>query len=312
MKSENKNNAPPLFNKLLKRQIRKYFGNIEDVPPNLYPLLQAISESYDHYETDRLLTERSLDISSKEFAEVNEKLRNKQLALEQSNRELRDYAHIVSHDLKEPLRNISSFIQLIEKKIGNDISEEVKEFMHFCVSSVDHMNELLERLLDYSKVNENIDQYETCKLINILYQVKAMLYKRIEDTNTQVNYLSSFPIIRAKKNQIGQLFINLISNAIKFRKHNQAPVINITCQQFKRDYYLFCVADNGIGIPAEYTEQVFTIFQRLHTRQEYRGAGIGLTICRKIVENHGGTIWIDTNYTKGTKICFTLFNTENI
>ncbi|GAB4417448.1 MAG: hypothetical protein OHK0039_27830 [Bacteroidia bacterium] len=231
------------------------------------------------------------------------KLQNERLA--SSNDDLRQFAHVASHDLREPLRSISSFASLLRRRYYGKIDDDANEFIDFITQGVSRMDALLTDLLAYSVVGifnteySQVDINETIKaLIQKLNREKALHGVRIS--------IQNLPVITANDKQIQQLFGHLIDNAIKFRS-DRLPEIRISASKGERGEYTFSVTDNGIGMEEAYTDKIFSPFQRLHGKEsQYKGTGIGLSICKKIVEQHKGRIWIDSQLGVGTTVFFTL------
>lgn len=244
----------------------------------------------------RDITERKLQ--EKKLKSLNEQLIN-------SNQELEQFAYIASHDLQEPLRAISGFIQLLEKRVKNELDNDSKELIGRTVSATERMRNLIQDILSFSRLTTHAKPFSKVNLMEILTKVEQNLYFPIKDSNAKI-VVNGLPEIYAEPAQMIQLFQNLIGNAIKFAK-DKPPVIKIS---YKIDNnlksYIFSVKDNGIGIESEYFERIFLIFQRLHTRDEFPGNGIGLAICKKIIERHNGKIWIESEINNGSTFYFTL------
>lgn len=234
------------------------------------------------------------------------------LKLERSNRELVDFAYVASHDLQEPLRKIEAFGDRLAKKYASILPEDGRMFIDRMQSASARMRQLINDLLSYSRVTTNASPMANVDLRDVLGGVLSDLQIRLEETHATVNY-KEFPIIEADALQMRQLLQNLIGNALKFSKKDVAPVITIE-GRLEHDHDLGCdgpalrltIADNGIGFNNQYKEQIFTIFQRLHSRNEYEGTGIGLATCRKIVERHGGKIDADGEPDVGATFIVTL------
>ncbi|MEZ4884921.1 MAG: tetratricopeptide repeat protein [Chitinophagales bacterium] len=237
------------------------------------------------------------------LTDKNLKIQTQNAQLARSNRDLEQFAYIASHDLKEPLRNIGGFITLLNRKCGDYHDEEAKDYMQFITNSVDHMHHLLTDLLAYSRIGIVSREYEKIDLERVMSTVKNSFKSFIEEQNAEI-VTSHLPTLYANRTQMVQLLQNLIGNALKFRKED-SPLINIDCVELP-DRYVFSVQDNGIGMQQEYTEKIFVIFQRLHNRTEYEGTGIGLSICKKIVEQHHGEIWVESQSGKGSTFYFSI------
>ncbi|MEU2089958.1 sensor histidine kinase [Nocardia beijingensis] len=227
--------------------------------------------------------------------------------LRRSNAELEQFAYVASHDLQEPLRKVASFCQLLEKRYGDKLDERGKQYIDFAVDGAKRMQVLINDLLTFSRVGRITDRTEPTGLGQSLDKALTNLSAAIDDTDTSILRPDELPEIVGDPTLLTMLWQNLIANAIKFREPDRAPRIEITCAPDENgEGWLLSVSDNGIGIAPEFAEKVFVIFQRLHSREEYSGTGIGLAVCKKIVEYHGGRIWIDTEYTGGTRFWFTL------
>lgn len=224
--------------------------------------------------------------------------------LEQKNQELEQFAYVASHDLQEPLRMVSSYTQLLGNRFNDKLDDEAREFISFAVEGATRMQSLITDLLSYSRIGRKEMSFEKINLDIVLQIVKRNLSILLQETEAEV-VCDKYPFIQADASQLVQLFQNLISNAIKFRKTGVKPVISITAKNLGK-FHRICVEDNGIGISMEYKDRIFQIFQRLHTRDKYPGTGIGLAICKKIVERHGGQIWVDSAVGEGTKFYFTI------
>lgn len=232
-----------------------------------------------------------------------EELKNTVNKLEISNKNLQEFAYVASHDLQEPLRMISNYTQLLSNRFSKNVDEKAKEYIYFVVSSAKRMQELIKNLLDYSRVTTQGKAFEIIDSSEILENVLSRMRLSIEETGTKL-IISSLPKIKGDSIQIEQLFQNLLSNSIKFRSNNE-PVIQISAED-KDNLWLFSFRDNGIGIEQKFKDRIFVIFQRLHSQQEYPGTGIGLALCKKIVERHGGNIWMESTPGDGTTFYFTI------
>jgi len=225
--------------------------------------------------------------------------------LADSNKELEQFAYVASHDLQEPLRTIISYLQLLEKRFKNKINAEADEFIAFAVDGAKRMHILINDLLAYSRISTNKLDFEKVDCALIIEIVLDNLQNTIQINGAKIFFDTELPIVMADKVQLIQLFQNLIDNAIKYRG-KQAPEIRIAAKR-KDQGWLFSLTDNGIGIAKEYAQRIFVIFQRLHTRDKYEGTGIGLAVCKKIVEHHGGKIWVESELGKGSTFYFTFF-----
>lgn len=252
---------------------------------------------------DRSLQEAQQELESR-VTERTQELRDKTLALQLSNNELQQFAYIASHDMQEPLRIIGSFSQIIAKRYKNTIDADLNEYILFIVDAVSRMQTLIKDLLAFSRVGTVKMQPQEILLTNLLLKCRSNLRFAIEESSAQINDPTDKNMtIYADESKTLQLFQNLVGNAIKFRRPNTQPIISINVEQ-NDHYWTFSVTDNGIGIDKIYAEKVFMIFQRLSTA--YTGTGIGLAICKKVVELHGGEIWFDSDEQKGTTFTFTV------
>ncbi|MDZ4765042.1 MAG: ATP-binding protein [Chloroflexota bacterium] len=242
-----------------------------------------------------------MDISERK--QYEEALAEYSANLRRSNEELEQFAYVASHDLQEPLRMVTSYLQLIEGRYGDKFDPEGLEFLHFAVDGAARMKVLITDLLMYSRVQRKRDDFKTVALERVLDRALANLELSIEDAGAQVTS-AALPTLYGNQGQLIQLFQNLISNAIKFRR-DKPPVVRIGAKRLRREWEFF-VEDNGIGIDQQYIERLFVIFQRLHTKDQYPGTGIGLAICKKVVENHRGRIWVESTPDQGTTFYFTL------
>ena len=224
--------------------------------------------------------------------------------LQRSNAELKRFAYVASHDLQEPLNHVSNYVQLLEMRYGDRLDEDAKDFIGFAVEGVSLMQTLIDDVLAYSKVDSQVSQFELTEVKVSLKQALTHLQKRIRESKARIIIQDSLPTIMADKTQLMQLFQNLIGNAIKFRS-TAAPEIEIKAER-QEDEWLFSVKDNAIGIDPQFSDRIFVIFQRLHTRDEYPGTGMGLAICKKIIECHRGRIWVESELGKGSTFYFTI------
>lgn len=224
--------------------------------------------------------------------------------LERSNAELKKFAYVASHDLQEPLNQVANFVQLLEMRYDAKLDEDGKEFIGFAVEGVSLMQTLIDDVLAYSKVDLQGIEWQLTNVQDSLDQALGNLRGRIAETGAVIT-VDPLPTIVADGTQLMQLFQNLIGNAIKFRKPQETPHIHIGVQR-QEEQWLFSVADNGIGFDPQFAERIFVIFQRLHTRDEYPGSGMGLAICKKIIECHRGRIWVEAVPDQGATFYFTI------
>lgn len=224
--------------------------------------------------------------------------------LERSNKDLEEFAYVASHDLQEPLRMISGFTQLLEKKYKDQLDATAIEYIHFANDGAMRMQTLVEALLQYSRVGKKDASYDKVDLNDVINLVLADLDFLIKESDAQIK-VGQLPVLFANRAQMVQLFQNLVSNALKFREHGRSVEIEVACER-KNDFWQFSVKDNGIGIDPKFSDRIFVIFQRLHPHKKYPGTGIGLSLCKKIVENYKGRIWLVSEPGKGCVFYFTM------
>jgi light-regulated signal transduction histidine kinase (bacteriophytochrome) len=224
-------------------------------------------------------------------------------ALRRSNAELEQFAYVASHDLQEPLRKVASFCQLLEQRYAEQLDDRARTYIGFAVDGAKRMQALINDLLSFSRTGRTSGGFVGLELSEPYERAVRDLSRLIEETGAVVT-ADPLPSISGDATLLSQLFLNLIGNAIKFRGA-EAPTVHISCVP-DGDYWEFSCADNGIGIEPQYAEKIFVIFQRLHPKDVYPGTGIGLALCKKLIEYHGGQIWLDTSYAGGTRFCFTL------
>jgi PAS domain S-box-containing protein len=242
-----------------------------------------------------------LDITDRKRAE--EAVQRMTEDLRRSNAELEQFAYVASHDLQEPLRMVASYTKLLEQKYQGRLDADADEFINYVVDGATRMQQLINSLLDYSRVGTRGGDFAPTSCERIIKEVQANLEIAIQESGTRITY-DPLPIVKGDATQLALLFQNLIGNAIRFRRE-RPPEIHISAKRSDRSW-LFSVRDNGIGMEPQYFDRIFVIFQRLHTRSEYAGTGIGLAICKKIVERHGGRIWVESELDKGSTFFFTL------
>jgi PAS domain S-box-containing protein len=224
--------------------------------------------------------------------------------LARSNADLEQFAYVASHDLQEPLRMVASYTQLLARRYGDKLDQDAHEFIGFAVDGVTRMQALINDLLAYSRVGTRGGAFSRVPVETVVERVRASLARAIEESGALVSH-DPLPAVTGDPTQLLQLFQNLIQNGIKFRHPDSPPEIHIGVSDQGAVWH-FSVRDNGIGIAPEYQERIFVIFQRLHPRSEYPGTGIGLSICKKIVERHGGRIWVESESDAGSTFHFTL------
>jgi len=255
------------------------------------------------------------DITERKLAE--QRLREFAERLERSNRELQDFAYVASHDLQEPLRKVSVFGERLKAKCGEELGEEGRDYLERMQKATVRMQNLINELLTFSRVTTKAQPFATLDLNQVVQEVVADLEVRIEQTGARVD-VGPLPTIEAEPLHMRQLFQNLIGNALKFKRPEVTPVVTVRSEPVKpgdegvpldglvRNWMRLSVSDNGIGFDPKYADRIFLVFQRLHSRAEYEGTGMGLAIARKIVEHHGGTITARSGPGEGATFVFIL------
>ncbi|MGF7118628.1 ATP-binding protein [Methanobacterium oryzae] len=271
---------------------------IQSVANELYRIIkqrqseQALKEAHNN-----------LELKVQERTKELEKVINE---LERSNQELQQFAYVSSHDLQEPLRTIASFTQLLQHRYTGKFDSDADEFMEYIVEAAIRMKAQIEGLLEYSRVGTQGKEFEPVDMNLKLNYVIHGLNALIKDSNAEITS-DELPVVKGDSSQLQIVFQNLISNAIRFRKCEEPLKIQISTQENQENKeYVFSVQDNGIGIEEQYSERIFTIFQRLHTRKVYKGTGIGLSIVKRIIERHGGRVWVESEFGVGSTFYFTI------
>jgi signal transduction histidine kinase len=224
--------------------------------------------------------------------------------LSRSNEDLERFAYVASHDLQEPLRAITGFLGLLKIEFGTRLDDTAREYINFAVEGAERMSQLINDLLNYSRIGSREAEPASVDLNDVLSTAIANLHSSIKDVNATVTH-DQLPTVLADYSQAVQVFQNLIGNGIKFRDKSRPCRVHVG-SRWSNDGWTLWVNDNGIGIPREHFEKIFIVFQRLHTREKYPGTGIGLAICKRIVERHGGRIWIESMVGEGSSFFFTL------
>jgi len=296
-----------MYNKLLIRQLQKHFGKLDKVPSSYTAIFQAISESYNHYEKNRNMIERSIDLSSNEMLELNRKLKNEAVEvkkhtdnLRKINKELDQFSYVVSHDLKAPLRAIANLSEWIKEDLGDNLSEENKKNLDLLQSRVTRMQSLITGILEYSKIGRKQVASELVNVNDLLREILDFLSASPKFSTT---IPPDLPTLKTQKVLLQQVFSNLVSNAIKYNDKEKGQIDIFYTE--KEDCYEFSIADNGPGIAPEHHDKVFDIFQTLEAKDKVESTGIGLSIVKKIIEEQGGIIRIDSTKGSGAKFIFT-------
>jgi len=250
--------------------------------------------------TERKQAEAEREALLKDLKKVNRRL-------EQSNRELQDFVYVASHDLREPLRKITSFGTLLQESLGGKLDEDQEENFEFMVDGADRMQAMIDALLTYSRVTTQAKPFEQVDLNKVIEDLKKVeLAALLDETNGTIHVPESLPPVRGDPSQMHQLLQNLTGNGLKYRREAIPPEITIRAHQMDGDMVRVEVQDNGIGIDEEYRDQVFAMFKRLHSRQRYEGTGIGLAVCQKVVDRHGGEIGVESAPGEGSTFWFTV------
>ena len=253
------------------------------------------------YQGRRAILGNLIDVT--EHKQIEERLKQITAEMQRSNNELEQFAYVISHDLREPLRMVSSYTQLLAKRYSSKLDADADEFIAYAVDGAKRMQALLHDLLEYSRVGTRGKPFTWVDCKEVVEQAIANLKIAIEENGASVTY-DALPTLMGDEGQLVQLFQNLIGNAIKFHRE-EPPCVHISAQR-KHNVVAFSAKDNGIGIDPQYRQVIFEIFRRLHTREEYPGTGMGLSICKKIVDRHGGHIWVQSQLGQGSTFNFTI------
>jgi light-regulated signal transduction histidine kinase (bacteriophytochrome) len=251
----------------------------------------------------RLMQERTRRALEADLVESQEKLRQAVEDLEDSNTELERFAYIISHDLQEPLRNVSNYVQLLKKRYSDELDQDAHEFIEFASGGARRMRQLIQGLLEYSRVSTRGQAREPVDMQEVLQDVRHDLEPRIGETGASVTS-GDMPTVQADPIQMRRLIQNLLGNALKFRSE-EPPRVHVGAAR-KDGFWKFQVEDNGIGIRRDQQSSIFNIYRRLHREPQYEGTGIGLAVCKKIVERHGGHIWVHSHPGEGSTFFFTV------
>ncbi|ADG74475.1 multi-sensor signal transduction histidine kinase [Cellulomonas flavigena DSM 20109] len=242
--------------------------------------------------------------SREEITEAHQRLSEQAEELRRSNRDLEQFAYVASHDLQEPLRKVASFTQLLQKRYSGQLDERADQYIDFAVDGAKRMQRLIQDLLGFSRVGRVAGDVVPVDLAAALERAQDQLSERIDEAGAAVTH-DELPVVMGEERLLVQLFQNVVGNAVKFRHPDRPPRVHVSARRTD-DAWEIEARDNGIGIDPQYAERVFVIFQRLHAKDVYDGTGIGLSLCKKIVEHHGGRIWIPDTDGEGTTIRWTL------
>lgn len=287
------------YNKALEEQVTVSFEEYYPAADkwfdvSAYPSADSLSVFFKNI-TERKKYEQHL-------RELNKKLKKQAEKLAASNAELEQFAFVASHDLQEPLRMVTSFLTQLEKKYGEELDEKAKRYIWFATNGASRMRQIISDLLNYSSIGRTDSKPESVNMNNVMDGVVSDFRKKIEEKEADIQW-NNLPHITADRSSMYSLMSNLVSNALKYHSEKNRPKVQIASRETDR-FWQISVSDNGIGISPEYGDKIFQIFQRLHSNDEYSGTGIGLAVCRKIVENHGGKIWVDSIEEDGSTFTF--------
>ena len=266
-------------------------------------LFEQLQQSNQALEAAKAELEQRVRDRTMELKRINTQLQKLNQELTRSNQELEQFGYIVSHDLREPLRMVTSFTQLLSQRYSGQLDAEADEIIDFAVEGATRMEELINDLLAYSRVGIQGKTFESVNCEELLDRVLSNLHLAIQETKAQITR-DTLPIVMGDATQLVQLFQNLIANALKYHGE-ESPLIHIGAT-VESEQWLFWVKDNGIGIDPKHSDRIFQIFQRLHTREEYSGTGTGLAICHRIIQRHNGKIWVESEVGQGATFYFTL------
>ena len=262
----------------------------------------VLIDSSVHWDEGEFLNTRCVTRDVTERMQLQTELEETVERLQQSNERLREFAYAASHDLQEPLRMVTSYLQLLDRRYTDGLDADAREYIDFAVDGAQRMRELVNDLLEYAEIEQDTLQLEPVDCEAIIDRVLDDLRVQIDDADATI-VVGSLPTVQANANQLETLVQNLVANALKYNE--EVPHIEITAEESEA-VWTFSVRDNGIGIDPDRTEWIFGLFKRLHADDAYPGTGIGLTLCQKIVENHGGDIWVQSEVGDGSTFSFTI------
>lgn len=271
------------------KKLSKINNSSQESPLDMYDELSGMNN-------ELMNAQRKLAKQNQEILQLNKQLSD-------SNKELEHFSYSVSHDLKEPLRMVKSFMNRLEDKYGDSLDDKAKQYIHYAVDGAERMDQLINDLLEYSRIGRKNNQFEVADLNEILEKVEKLNHSQFDETGGSISW-PTLPRINCQKIPLQQLFNNLISNSIKYRKEDGSPEIIISFEE-RRDEWLFSVADNGKGIEHKYHSVIFDLFRKVD-EESASGTGMGLAICKKIVEQHDGKIWVESEPGEGSTFYFTV------
>ncbi|MFI5935848.1 ATP-binding protein [Actinoplanes sp. NPDC051494] len=301
-----------VLDRLVSRPVTELATQVRDVAKGDYekhidaqgsPELRSLAEDVDGMRRQIAAELTEVREARQQVEWVNEQLKQQADELTRSNRDLEQFAYVASHDLQEPLRKVASFTQLLQRRYSGQLDERADQYIAFAVDGAQRMQRLINDLLAFSRIGRLTSGFTEVDLDRVLTEVRSQLETRAGD-DAEITW-HDLPTVEGEEPLLTTLFVNLIGNSLKFARPDVPSKITVTAAS-NDDEWKINVRDNGIGIEAEFADKVFVIFQRLHARDAYEGTGIGLAIVKKIVEYHGGRIWLDLEVTEGTSIWFTL------
>jgi PAS domain S-box-containing protein len=259
---------------------------------------------YPYFERNRLkfVIGYGIDITSRKLIEI--KLNEAIESIKKTNTELEQFAYVASHDLQEPLRMVTSFLSQLEKKYSDKLDDKAKEYIFYAVDGAKRMRQIILDLLEFSRAGKSEDKIKDIDINEIVKEIQFLHHKQIEELKAIIT-TDNLPIIKGYLTPLRQIFQNLIGNSLKYHRKGIPPEIKITAVE-SENAWEFSIIDNGIGIESQYFEKIFIIFQRLHNKEDYAGTGIGLALTKKIIENMGGSIWVDSSENIGSSFHFTI------
>jgi light-regulated signal transduction histidine kinase (bacteriophytochrome) len=250
-----------------------------------------------------VLQVQSIIEETEEFHAARDQLARRSQALTRSNAELEQFAYVVSHDLQQPLGMISSYLEMLDEAVGDDLDTDARDYFDRAIRGAERLQEMVDAVLGYARVDSRGREFETVDLNRVVDEVARDLEASIEASDAQITH-DRLPIVMGDAAQLHQVFHNLLGNAIKFVDGGR-PMVHVGADE-DGSHWIVSVRDNGIGIAPEASDRIFVMFQRLHTQDEYPGTGIGLAICKRIVERHGGRIWVESRPSRGSTFFFTV------
>lgn len=265
----------------------------------------ALAADVEHMRRELVEQVEQVRRSHAETERAHELLREQTQELERSNRDLEQFAYVASHDLQEPLRKVASFTQLLQKRYGGQLDERADQYIGFAVDGAHRMQRLIQDLLSFSRVGRSGAAPVAVDLEEVVAQVLRDLDERIADAGAVVTH-DPMPVVHGERALLAMLLTNVVSNAVKFRSPDRSARVHLSARRDSDDRWEISCADNGIGIDPQYAERVFVIFQRLHPKEVYTGTGIGLALVKRVVEHHGGRVWIEPSDGGGTTVRWTL------